>query len=223
MTVAIDGPAGTGKSTIAQRVAREANLFYLNSGNFYRAITWWALVHGYDPASLDEIARDARNLNLDVWPQGIVVNGTRIRPELREERVDAHVAEISSSPEIRSIVNDHLRRISYQRDVIAEGRDMTTVVFPNADVKIYLDASIDSRAQRRYEDLNGSVPLPEVRRRIAERDQIDTTKAVGRLKLDPSALYIDSSDLTIDQVCDIVVHTIFQAKNNTTTGVIGQS
>lgn len=86
---------------------------------------------------------------------------------------------------------------------------MTTVVFPDAEVKIYLDASIESRARRRYDDLGRSVPLADVRRRIAERDHIDTTKAVGRLKLDPSALYIDSSHLTINQVCEIVLDAIF--------------
>jgi cytidylate kinase len=223
VTVAIDGPAGTGKSTIAQRVARKAGLFYLNSGNFYRAITWHVLSSGIDPRNGRLVADDARGLELDVWDHGIVVNGRRIREELRQERVDAHVATISSAPEVREVVNSHLRRISARRNVIAEGRDMTTVVFPDADVKIYLDASIDSRARRRYDDLDGTVPLEEVRRRIAERDQIDTTKAVGRLKLDPSALYIDSSHLTIDQVCEIVLHTIFSEKNNTSTGALGQS
>ncbi|MFP4113196.1 MAG: (d)CMP kinase [Spirochaetota bacterium] len=223
MTVAIDGPAGTGKSTIAQRVAEKADLFYLNSGNFYRAIAWHVLGHGIDPDDTTKVTEAARGLDLDVWHRGIVLNGKRIRTELRDERVDAHVAEISSSPSVREVVNSHLRRISAGRDVIAEGRDMTTVVFPDADVKIYLDASIDSRAQRRYEDLNETVPLEEVRRRIAERDRIDTTKTVGRLKLDPGALYIDTSHLTIDQVCDIVLNAILSAKDNTSTGALGQS
>ncbi|MFW6231817.1 MAG: (d)CMP kinase [Spirochaetota bacterium] len=223
MTVAIDGPAGTGKSTVAQRIAREADLFYLNSGNFYRAITWWVLEHGLPPDDGDGVVEAARELDLDVWPHGIVVDGTRIRTELRSQRVDAHVAGVSSAPGVRDVVNAHLRRISNRRDVIAEGRDMTTVVFPDAEVKVYLDASIDSRAHRRYEELGGTVPYDEVRAGIAERDQIDTTKAVGRLKLVPSALYIDSSHLTINQVCEIVLHTIFSARNNTSTGALGQS
>lgn len=223
MTVAIDGPAGTGKSTVAQRIAREADLFYLNSGNFYRAITWWILEHGVDPTDGDAVVDTAGKLELDVWPQGILVNGRRIRGELRAQRVDAHVAGVSSAPGVRDVVNAHLRRISDRRDVIAEGRDMTTVVFPDADVKIYLDASIESRARRRYEELDGTVAYDEVRAAIAERDQIDTTKAVGRLKLDPSALYIDSSDLTVNQVCEIVLHAIFSARTNTSTGALGQS
>lgn len=223
MTVAIDGPAGTGKSTVAAHVAEVAGLFYLNSGNFYRAITWWALEREIDASDGDSVAAEAARLELDVWNGGIVVNGTRIAAELREERVDGCVAEVSATPAVREVVNRHLRRISARRDVIAEGRDMTTVVFPDADVKVYLDASIESRARRRYEDLNRRVPLDEVRRRIVERDQIDTTKAVGRLKRDPSALYIDSSHLTLNQVCEIVLHAIFSAHNTTSTGAIGQS
>ena len=223
MTVAIDGPAGTGKSTVAQHIAREADLFYLNSGNFYRAITWWVLEHGVDPTDGEAVAEAAGRLELNVWPRGIVVDGRRIGPELRTQAVDAHVAGVSSTPGVRDVVNAHLRRISNRRDVIAEGRDMTTVVFPDAEVKVYLDASIESRARRRYDELDGTIPYEQVRTGIAERDQIDTTKAVGRLKLDPSALYIDSSHLTVDQVCEIVVHAIFSARTNTSTGALGQS
>ena len=214
MTVAIDGPAGTGKSTIAQRVARSARLFYLNSGNFYRAVTWYVLRQGIDPEDASAVPAAARSLELDVWSHGIVVNGQKIRRQLREESVDANVASISAMPEVRGVVNDHLRRISANRDVIAEGRDMATEVFSDADVKIFLDASLDSRARRRYEDLSHTVALTDVRDRIAERDQIDSTKAVGRLKLDPSALYIDTSHLTINQVCEIVLNAISQQKQN---------
>ena len=223
MTVAIDGPAGTGKSTVAQRVARSASLFYLNSGNFYRAITWYVLKQGTDPEDSSAVAAAAQSLDLDVWSHGILVNGQKIRRQLREESVDANVASISASPEVRGVVNHRLRRIAANRDVIAEGRDMTTEVFPDADVKIYLDASLESRARRRYEDLGHSVALTDVRERIAERDQIDSTKAMGRLKLDPSALYIDSSHLTINQVCEIVLNAIFSAKTNPSTGALGQS
>ncbi len=223
MIVAIDGPAGTGKSTVAQRVARSADLYYLNSGNFYRAITWYVLQQGIDSEDLTAVAAAAKRLSLDVWSHGIVVDGEKLRRQLREESVEANVASVSSSTEVREIVNHHLRRISRHRDVVAEGRDMTTVVFPDADVRIYLDASLESRARRRYDDLGHTVPLEEVQERIAERDKIDTTKAVGRLKLDPSALYIDTSDLTINQVCEIVLHAIFSAKTKPSTGAIGQS
>jgi len=224
VTVAIDGPAGTGKSTVAQRVARSADLFYLNSGNFYRAITWHILKEEIDPEDFPSVIEAARTLELEIWPHGVVVNGDKLRRQLREESVDAHVAGVSSSPQVREIVNAHLRRIATRRDIIAEGRDMTTVVFPDAEVKVYLDASIESRAKRRYEDLGKTIPLDDVRERISERDQIDTTKAVGRLKIDPSALYIDSSHLTVDQVCEIVLNAIFsEKKRNTSTGALGQS
>ena len=223
MTVAIDGPAGTGKSTVAQRVAQSANLFYLNSGNLYRAITWHILQNGIDPEDTNAVATAAKALDLEIWSHGVTVNGHKLRRQLREGSVDANVASISAASEVRDVVNAHLRRLSHGRDVIAEGRDMTTVVFPDAEVKVYLDASLESRARRRFEDLGHSVALADVRERISERDQIDTTKTHGRLKLDPSALYIDSSHLTIHQVCEIVLNAIFSARTKPSTGAIGQS
>ena len=137
------------------------------------------------------------------------------------QAVDAAVAQVSSFPEIREVVNSHLRRIAGSMDIIAEGRDMTTVVFPDADVKIYLDASLDSRANRRFAELCEEIPLETIRRQIARRDEIDRTKAVGNLKLDPEALYIDSSHLTMNQVCDMVLRAILS--HNHTTGETGQS
>jgi cytidylate kinase len=149
------------------------------------------------------------------------VDGVPRTSELRSQAVDQLVARVSSVPGVRDVVNNHLRRIAGSLDIIAEGRDMTTVVFPDADVKIFLDASLDSRAERRFGELGGAVPLKEIRQQIAERDEIDRTKPVGNLKLAPGALYIDSSHLTLDQVCDMVLRAILSL--NHTSGEIGQS
>jgi cytidylate kinase len=222
VTVAIDGQAGTGKSTVARRVADDAGLFYLNSGNFYRAITWYALEQGVDPDQHTDVIRAAREITFQVVDSGIRVNDRHLTLELRGERIDERVAGISAIPGIREIVNAELRICAKSRDLIAEGRDMTTVVFPDADVRIYLDASIESRARRRFHEGDGRQSLEDVREAIAARDRIDATKPVGALKLDPSALYIDSSNLTIDQVCEIVLHAILSARTkSTTTGAIG--
>ena len=221
MIVAVDGPAGTGKSSVAQHVSEVAGLFYLNSGGFYRAVTWAALDRGVsidDGAALTGLAR---SLRLEIVDGRLTVDEVVRSTELRTQEVDSAVARVSSFPDVREIVNGHLRRIAGSMDIIAEGRDMSTVVFPDADVKIYLDASLDSRARRRFDELNGSIPLDVIRRQIAERDEIDRTKAVGNLKLDPQALYIDSSHLTLNQVCDKVLRAI--RSHNHTTGETGQS
>lgn len=221
MIVAVDGPAGTGKSSVAKHVAAAASLFYLNSGGFYRAVTWAALDRGVSADNGDLLVEVGRSLKLEITDGRLAVDGTPRQEELRSQAVDAAVAQVSSFPRIREIVNSHLRRIAGCMDIIAEGRDMTTVVFPDADVKIYLDASLESRARRRFVELHRQIPLEIIRRQIAERDEIDRTKAVGNLKLAPEALYIDSSHLTMDQVCDMVLREILS--HNHTTGETGQS
>jgi len=221
VTVAVDGPAGTGKSSVAQCVARRTGFFYLNSGAFYRAVTWAAIEDGVEPDDADGLARLAERLALEIRAGQITVNGVVRRKELRTQAVDNAVAKVSSVPAVRSIVNRHLRRIAGKLDIIAEGRDMTTVVFPDAEVKIFLDASLESRAERRFQELEGSIPKEVLTDQIAERDRIDRTKAVGNLKLAPEALYIDSSHLTLNQVCDKVLRAI--RSHNHTTGEPGQS
>ncbi|TVQ24275.1 MAG: (d)CMP kinase [Spirochaetaceae bacterium] len=215
MTIAIDGPAGSGKSTVARRVAERTGFLYLNSGSFYRAITWSILEAGFDPAQTHDFATVAATIatqtRIDIDPDGaadgLSVNGKPLRGELRTAAIDAHVAVVSSEPAVRESVNERLHELARSRDVIAEGRDMATVVFPDADIKIYLDASLEARARRRTDEIPDA-NLVDVRDRIAERDRIDATKPVGRLKVDPAALYIDTSHLTLDQVCDTVMQTI---------------
>ena len=224
MIVAIDGPAGTGKSTVAHRTAAAARLFYLNSGNFYRAITWKLLRAGLERSSESEMVEAIRDTELLPEEIGILANGRHMIDELREPAVNDNVAEVSSCVGIREVVNTRLREYAGTRDTIAEGRDMTTVVFPDAEVRVYLDASIESRAARRFAESNDGLSLAEVQQAIADRDHIDKTKPFGALKLDPSALYIDSSNLTVSQVCDIVLNAILRTRTkSTSTGAIGQS
>lgn len=221
MTVALDGPAGTGKSSVARQVADTASLFCLNSGAFYRAVTWAALSRDTDINDTQRLVAVAGSLDLEIHDGQLYVDGIVRESELRSQAVDNAVAMVSSVPAVRSIVNEHLRRVAGQLNVIAEGRDMTTVVFPDAEVKIYLDASLESRAERRFHELNGQIPLETLRNQIAQRDEIDRTKAVGNLKLAPEALYIDSSHLTLNQVCDKVLRAILA--HNHSTGEPGQS
>lgn len=220
MIVAIDGPAGTGKSTVAREVAAATGFAYVSSGSLYRAITYHVLERGIDPSS-DAVVREAHELALDVTERGATVNGRELVAELRTPAVDRTVASLSAIPGVRDVVNAALRRVADDRDIIVEGRDMTTVVFPEAEVKVYLDATLEARARRRHEEHGKAATYEQIRSEIGRRDAIDTTKPVGRLKLHPSALYIDSSALTIRQVCEIVLHAIHAQDH--TTGAVGQS
>ncbi len=209
MVVAIDGPAGTGKSTISRRVAEETGFFYLNSGRFYRAITWKALRQGKGIDSPQALIATAADISITVENDQFLVDGVPREQELHTPEVDSAVATVSSIPEVRIAVNNRLKRIAGERDIVVEGRDMSTVVFPDAEVKIYLDADADERARRRMEQ-NGGGNFEEIRNSIATRDEIDRTKKTGRLQRTKDAVYLDTTDLTIEQVCEKVIDIIHE-------------
>ncbi len=208
MVVAIDGPAGVGKSTVAKAVAKNRGLFYLNSGNFYRAITWKTLKRGDDPAEPKNVVETAKNIDIRVADEKLLVDGKDVEVELHTDEVDSWVAGHSAIPEVRHEVNRMLRSVAKDNDVIMEGRDISTVVFPDADVKIYLDASIETRANRRYLQGTSRQTLEELQNSIKARDEIDKNKEEGGLRVAEGAVYLDTSDLTIDEVCEKVVAII---------------
>ncbi len=214
MLVAIDGPAGVGKSTVARHCARQAGFLYINSGSFYRAITLAALEHGVDAADTDAVLRVAHAVRLDVDGAEVLLDGRNVEASLHGDAVDARVAQVSAIPEVRSIVNDRLRAIASDRDAVVEGRDIGTVVFPSAPVKIFLDADIETRASRRHEQGVSARSLAETRAAIGRRDTVDRTKPVGALLAAPDALRIDTSLLTIQQVCERVNQAILVSRNN---------
>jgi len=210
MIVAIDGPAGVGKSTIAKQIAERTGMYYINSGNLYRAITWQILQEYSDqpPEEPDKLIEIAKNCRVELKSDGFYVNSARVEDYLHTDIVDAWVAQVSSIREIRSIVNTDLREIALNVQSVVEGRDITTVVFPDAKVKVFLDASVETRAKRRYHQGVSELSIKEIEERIRRRDQIDRNKAVGRLEVAEDALYLDTSDLTINQVCEKVIDKI---------------
>ncbi len=204
MVVAIDGPAGTGKSTVAGAVAKDLGLTYLNSGSFYRALTLSLLEANIDIDDNSKVLEFAKKQKLDYKNAHLILNGKDVEDLLHQDKIDANVSKISSIVELRHFVNDRMRQIVQSLSIICEGRDMTTVVFPNAEFKFYLDASVDVQAKRRFDQGVSNLSLEEIKQAIIKRDEMDKKKLEGSLKKAEDAIYIDTSDLTINDVCAII-------------------
>lgn len=204
MVVAIDGPAGTGKSTVAHQVAKDLGLTYLNSGSFYRALTLALLDAGVDIKDESAVMAFAKKQKLDYVNARLILNGKDVDDQLHQDRVDSSVSPVSAIVPLRHLVNDRMREIVKSQNIICEGRDMTTVVFPKAECKFFLDASVDVQAKRRFDQGVSNLSLEEIKASIIQRDKMDRNKAEGSLKKAPDATYIDTSDLTIVQVCAII-------------------
>ena len=213
MIVAMDGPAGCGKSTIARMLSEKLGFVYINSGNIYRAVSLAAIELRIELGEKQALIDCAGRLSIDCDSNGsTILEGRKVVAELRSAAVDAIVAQVSAIPEVRRIVNEIVRKIASSRDAVVEGRDMTTVVFPEAEAKFYLDASIEERARRRFDQRSSSMTYDEILKNIRMRDEIDTTKKVGALKIAADALYLDTSGLTIEQVYEKVYSKILHSR-----------
>ncbi len=204
MVVAIDGPAGVGKSSLARRIAEEFHFFNLNSGSFYRAMVLKVLNEGINPEDEEQVIQAAARARLEIRNSRLFLDGHNVESRLRTAMVDRWSSILSTIVPLRHIVNDNLRRIAGTMDLVAEGRDMTTVVFPHAEVKIYLTASPEVRARRRFEQGTSGKNLEEILQSIRERDERDRNKKEGSLRVAEDASVIDTSALTLEQVCDKV-------------------
>jgi cytidylate kinase len=214
LIVAIDGPAGVGKSTVARRTAEAAGFRYINSGSFYRAITLAVLKRGVNPESLPSVLAAARASRLEMRDGSMILDGRAVDDQLHSDSVDSWVALHSTIPEVREIVNQRLRDVVDNDNVVVEGRDIGTVVFPDAQVKIFLDADVSTRAARRHDQGTSRLSLEEVELAIEQRDLVDRSKPEGRLVAAHDARHIDTSLLTIEQVCDRVREAILVSRNN---------
>lgn len=208
MVIAIDGPAGTGKSTIASIIAEKLKVVFLNSGSFYRALTLALLDSSVDLQSEADVVDFCKKQLLEYKNSHLFLNGEDVESHLHDDRVSANVAQFSAIVEIRHLVNQRMREITESLSIVCEGRDMTTVVFPNADYKFYLDASLDVQAERRFNQGVSNLSLEEIKESIRKRDEIDKNKKEGALKIAQDAVYIDTSNLTIEEVCAIMLKHI---------------
>ena len=209
VTIAMDGPAGSGKSTVARRVAEKLGLLYLDSGAMYRAVTLLALQ--------EELAADSPKLiervkacRIEFTDNGrtILLDTEDVSVQIRTLAVNKLVADVAKIPEIRREIVKHQQRIGAEGSIIAEGRDLTTIVFPNADFKFYLDASVTERAKRRLAELQAqseNATLAAVEAEIRERDEKDTTREHSPLRTADDAVIVDTTDKTIEEVVDLIV------------------
>ena len=203
--VAIDGPAGSGKGTVAKILADKCNLTYIDTGAMYRAIAYASLQNNIDITEEEKIVELAKNSKIDFVDGKTYLNGKDISKEIRTMEVTRIVSPISSIVKLREILVEMQREMAGNLDVIMEGRDITTVVFPNATYKFYLDATLDERANRRYKENKEkgmNVTIEEIKENISKRDYNDMHKEVGSLTRTEDAIYIDSTNLTIDEVVE---------------------
>ena len=216
--VAIDGPAGAGKSTIAKLVAKEKGYIYVDTGAMYRGLAIHFLNKGIEPGETDKVIEACKDAEVTIayedGVQHVYLNGNDISSRLRNEEVGNMASVTSAIPEVRKKLLELQQNLAKTQDVIMDGRDIGTCVLPGADVKIYLTASSLTRAKRRYLELQekGTVcNLDEIQKDIEERDQRDMNREISPLRQAEDAVLVDSSDLTIQQVVDRILQ-IFRSK-----------
>lgn len=209
--IAIDGPAASGKSTLGLRLADALGYLFFDTGVMYRAVTWLALNQGLDVNDEEAVTALAEKTQIDVAPAStsdgracdVLVEGKDITWETRIPEVDANVSVVSAYRGVRSALSKQQRRIGQRGKVVMVGRDIGTVVLPEADLKIYLDATAEERAKRRHDEIvarGGDAAYDEIRSKVIERDHIDSTRDVAPLRAAADAVFIDSDRLTADEV-----------------------
>ena len=218
--IAIDGPAASGKSTLGHKLAQALGYLYFDTGVMYRAITWLALKQGLAIGDEAAITKLAKTTPIDVRPPSVkdgraydvVVDGQDITWEIRSPEVDRNVSPVSAYAGVRKALTSQQRRIGMRGEVVMVGRDIGTVVLPNADLKIYLDASAEERAQRRYKELlqrGEPAEYGEILRVVRERDQIDSSRKVAPLRRAVDAHIIYSDGLDAEQVLELAKELVF--------------
>lgn len=210
--IAIDGPAGAGKSTIARSLAHRLGYTYIDSGAMYRAIALWALRAKLDLDDLHRLEQLALQARIEFSGDSVLLNGEDVTAAIRDPQVSAASSKVSIAPGVRRAMREEQRRIGESHPVVMEGRDIGTVVFPDAQVKIYLDAAPEIRAGRRAKE--SGEPLDSVARDLAERDHRDRSRNEAPLTQAPDAEYLDSTRMSADQVEEAILRIIRRRISN---------
>ena len=208
--IAIDGPAGAGKSTIAKKVAKELSFIYVDTGAMYRAMALYLLEKGISgDEKISEACHDADiSIRYENGEQQVILNGKNVTAFLRKEEVGNMASVSSANPEVRAHLLKLQRNLAAENNVVMDGRDIGTNVLPNADVKVYLTASVECRAMRRFKELEGkgeACDFEQIRQDIQERDERDMTREIAPLKQAEDATLIDSSEMGIDDVVKAII------------------
>lgn len=212
LIIAIDGPSGAGKGTVARAVAERLRYRHVDTGAMYRAVAWKALQAGIDLANEDAVAALSERAGFDLADGRVTVDGHDVARAIRTPEIDAAATAVARLAAVRRVLVDRQRAMGAGGGVVMEGRDIGTVVFPGADVKIYLDASPEERARRRASDpahrASAGAVLSDVATALAERDKSDSTRAVSPLAMAPDAVHIETTGLGIDAVVDSVMAVV---------------
>ena len=220
VVVAMDGPSGSGKSSSARGVATRLGLRYLDTGAMFRALTWWMLERGVDVEDAEAVAALAETPVLvsgtDPQAPTITVDGTDVAGPIREQAVTSAVSAVSAVPEVRTRLLREQRSIIGDGDIVVEGRDIGTVVAPDADVKLYLTADPAARAARRTAELSGA-DVAATEQDLIRRDAIDSGRATAPLRMADGALHLDTTPFTLDEVVEQIVALVRQARATTGT------
>ena len=219
--VAIDGPAGTGKGTVAKIVADILNLIYIDTGAMYRAVCVKALKNKIEPEELEKIEKILKDISIKLIrendTQKVLLDGEDVTEQIRTPKVDSYVAKFAAIKQVREKMTPLQRAMRSEGNIIMEGRDITTVVFPDAEVKIYLDATVEERAKRRYKqniEKGIDCTYEEVLKSIKERHILETTRKIAPLKKADDAVYLDTTKLSIEEVVQRIIGIINEKINN---------
>ena len=215
--IAIDGPAGSGKSTISRLVANEIGYVYVKTGEMFRSITYAIIKANIDYTDVEAVKKYIQNINLKFEyskeKQFSILNGEDITEYLNSKEVTSIVSQVSSIKEVRDLVLIYEREVAKDNNVVMEGRDIGTVVFPNADVKIFLDVSIETRVKRRYAQAvqeGKNVTYQEILESIQKRDELDRIKKYGALKIPKDAIIVNTDNLEIEQSVEKILSIIYE-------------
>ncbi|QAY68398.1 (d)CMP kinase [Paenibacillus protaetiae] len=212
MNIAIDGPAGAGKSTVARKVAGQLGYIYIDTGAMYRAVTLSALRNRVEPENSAALSEHAKTLNIVLRPgehgQLVYLNGEDVTDLIRSREVTLSVSQVAANETVRSVLTDMQRKLAQDKGVVMDGRDIGTSVLPNAELKVFLTASVQERALRRYREigLSQGITLEQLEKEIASRDKLDAERDISPLVCADDAIVLDSTSMSIDEVAAAIVN-----------------